>query len=169
MMTTQTRVLALSLAIAAVSLLVAVGLLFLVWPTWLTGGVCELTVADILFDEVDGRVEIFTSTVLPYGAEMQWDFPPDRTLNYTFHQSWDQEPSPFLRWPSYPRPGDLMIPLVIDAEKQTVPERIESVKARLLLRKGVYRLRVGEQLVYYRRQDEEGRTVESVIRCRSKP
>ena len=66
-------------------------------------------------------------------------------------------------------PRVLALSLAIDAEKETVADRIDSVNARLLLKKGIYRLRVGEQLVYYRRQDADGRSVESVIRCRSKP
>jgi hypothetical protein len=161
------KVLLLSAAVTGGTVLLALILTTLAWPTWLTGGSCELSVEKVLFDDVQGRAEVFFQVVLPYAGELDWEFPPGGGTPYAYHASWNQNPPRFLRWPGYPSPGQLIVPLGTKGEKPLVERDLELFRSRWVLKPGTYRLRPGEELVYFAKTDPGGRVISSFIRFRS--
>jgi hypothetical protein len=160
------KVLLISISMTSGTVLLALLLLTLAWPTWFTGGSCEISIEKVLFDDIHGRAEVFFKVVLPYAGEMDWDFPPDGEMPYTYHVSWNQNPPRFLRWPGYADPGQLIVPLAAKGEKPPLQGDFELLRSRWGLKPGTYRLRPGDELVYFTKTDPGGRIVPSVIRFR---
>ncbi len=170
-MTASARTFVTGAVVLVLAGLPGVGLLFLAWPTWLTGGTCEFTVEKFDFDDSTGVIQVYCHEVLPYGGEMEWVFPPGTDRDHPYRVAWDGYTPRFLRWPSRPIPGQMLFPLITPEETKKEWDLRTSLAyhQRWLLAPGTYRLRVGEQLVYYRREQPGHPPAEGVIRFRKKP
>lgn len=168
-MAPSTRTFTAGAVLILLTIILGSAVLFLAWPTWLTGGACEFTVERFDFNDLTGEIQGYCHEVLPYRSELEWVFPPGTGEDHPYRVFWDQYSPRFLRWPSRPIPGQMIFPLATPEEtkKEWELKTYDSYHQRWLLAPGTYRLRVGEDLVYYRRTEPSGNVVEARIRVRS--
>jgi hypothetical protein len=155
-----------SVAVAALAPLLAVPLLFLIWPTWMTARYCELTIAEVSVSP-DGMLELGYDQELSYGTTVEWvNLPDEDGWTGSSSTGWDNMNPRFLRWPRRRLNTQSWIPILIPREYLGINVDLDTLQQRVLLKAGTYRIRSGESLVYYRGTRSDGRVAEGRIRVK---
>jgi hypothetical protein len=158
----STRLFAVGIAILLFLLLV-VGGFFLYWPTFLTAPCYDLTVTAVTFP-APGKFRIEYEDRLVYGWGVAWQYEysnargRQRKVSSDF---WSFENKPFLRWPRTSR--GLQIEYEATMEEGYILADESTLRPRILIKPGGYRLHPGEQLVFYRGESSEGKPLQGVI------
>jgi hypothetical protein len=158
------RILTWSALILAILLLLAAALLFVAWPSLLTGSSCDLTVDAIEVDD-DGWIRMRYRARIAYDTELHHGLSIRKEgLTSMSRTSLESCAPRFLRWPRtetgamIATPGLAATPVLPDGRPD-----LPALRARLVLTPGTYRLRPAEELVYYRGKSRDGQDIEGVI------
>jgi hypothetical protein len=141
----------------------AAAAVFVSWPTLLNGHACEVTVESV-FITTGREVDVKYRAVLAYGTELSWIIPGAVDENYSFDDTWASCPPGWLRRPRPTLPGRNLIPL--DALNAGEKDDLPSLQKALVLQRGTYRIRPGEQLVYFRFIRRDGTPIEGRLKAR---
>jgi hypothetical protein len=155
--TSPFRTVILWFVISLLILFLAGALLFLAHPTLLTGGFYEFTVTSVEFGP-QGHALITYEDVLSYGTSATWEYHVDKLSRGSHIHEWAQRPASFLRWPRKEKQS-LGVFLATDEEREKGKSDSPSVRERLRLKAGTYRIRSGERMDYFRWTDPEGTVI----------
>ena len=165
----KTRSPILFLAIALLAAGVAGSLILIAFPTLLTGGYYEMTIDTISFDP-RGIVNLEYHDRLAYGTVAHWTFPGDTGVTMATYDAWNGRKKPFLGWPTKTENQTLGFWLTSISERNWGMVDQPSLHRRLLLVAGnTYRVRIGEEFVYYRRLEPDGKIVETSFSATREP
>ncbi len=162
-MAVSRRILIPGILIALMIAALAAGLILLCWPTLLNGHAGDLTIESLAISPA-GEIDVMYRTVMAYGTELVWLFPGAPPADRTWVDSWDSCPPGFLRRPRTSLLGTYLIPLTGAAANEK-PDR-PSMQAALVLQPGTYRVRPGDQLVFFRLKLQNGGVLEGKIKVR---
>lgn len=147
----NSRTLGPTLITITVALLLVLSGLFLVWPTWLTGGFLNLTVTGVSIHPKTGEMTLSCDLTLAYGTECWWTLPDAGGGSDALGTTYDYLPPGFLRWPRREPRYQWTYPISTDEERRGTMPSLETLHQRVPLKPGeTFRLRPGEELVYCR-------------------
>lgn len=148
----------LRLTAALLALLVVAVLIFLFHPVLLSGRYYELTVRSIEYGSL-GNVTVIYDEALTYDTKAIWEHSTENRSGGMILQTWDRMPAGFLRSPRRIQNQSFGFWLTTQSERAERTPDSPALRERLLLKVGTYRIRSGEQLVYYQRTNPDGSVV----------
>src|SRR5262245_29373861 len=156
----RSRTAVLWFVIGVLAFLVLGMLLLLIHPVLLTGRYYEFTVRTIDFGPL-GPTSILYDDSITYDTQVSVIY---RGVGPSLQmETWDRKPPNILRWPRRERDKVLGFWLATEEEKALGKGDTPAVWKRLLLKPGTYRVRSGEQLIYYRRPEQDGTETQYTI------
>jgi len=151
------------LLIAILGLLLAIGAGLLVDPTWLTGGYCEITFTRIEMDST-GRIELNYDLTLSYKLVEEWVSIPGSGGSNSSSIGWRNLGKGFLRCPRTRSDIQMWPTMWTDEDPAGTLADIQTLRNRMVLKPGTYRIRNGESLVWGRSKHPDGSLAEGKIR-----
>jgi hypothetical protein len=161
----------LRIAAALLAVLVLGILVVLVHPVLLTGRYYELTIHSVEFDP-EGLVNLTYDDAICYGTSIFLKSSSSATSEISTGgelESWESRRGGVLRWPRKKQAQVLGFWLVTDEERAKGIADSPAARQRLLLKEGTYRIRQGDRLIYYRRQEPNGTVTSRFIEARPTP
>lgn len=135
--------------------ILAFGLLpFVVHPALLTGRYYEITFTAVEFAP-DGNVEVTFDDVLAHETGYRMDFVNDENHECTAGSDWSMRSGGLLWWPRKSEGHSVKLCLSTEAERRKGVVAA-SLRERLLITKGTYRIPMGGRLEWYRRTNPDG-------------
>jgi len=157
--------------VGAGSVVASVGL-FVARPYLLNGSACDLTI-DAIGVDPEGTIQIRYHARIAYHTEVV-PVPPIRKAEVTCvaRHAWESLPPRFGRWPRTLKDGicgfyAVRSPAPDDNELVDHSPDVPWILAGITLKPGTYRLRPGDELVYFRNQDRDGADLEGRFRIGS--
>src|SRR5579872_2239964 len=146
-MTVSIRIPIAGILIALMIAALGAGLVLISWPTLLNGHACDLTIESVGISP-KREIDVGYRAKLAYGTELAWTSPGSPSEDSFNGDSWDSCDPGFLRRPRTTRRSFNLFPLmeVLAGEEPDLP----SMQNAVVLPPGNYRLRPGDQLVYFR-------------------
>ena len=155
-MTRNAKIALASVAVPLLSLSIVAGVALLVKPTLLSGGYYEITVTSVKVEPV-GEVLLSFDDRLAHGVVASWKCD---SLSTKEIKLWEERSPGFLLWPRSQSDGELGFCVGTQEEHQKGFEHAETMRLRVLLRAGTYRVRPGERLVFHRTTLPDGKIAE---------
>ena len=160
-MAASIRVLAARGALVLLILGVGAGSFFVWWPTCLVTPYYEVTVTAITFPEPGRfRIEYEDRLVYGWGAYWQYNRPNGRTSSGDF---WSFQDKPFLRWPRTSKENEHEYVATLEEGPPGTLADEATLRRRILIKPGTYRIHPGEKLVFYRGEQRDGYLLEGVV------
>jgi hypothetical protein len=138
---------------------------FLYWPTCLAAPRYELIVTAVTFP-ARGKFRIEYEDRLVYGWGVSWQYDignargNDRTVTEDY---WSFDDKRFLRWPRTSRGLNMQYDATLEEGPPGTPADEATLRRRILIQPGIYRLNPGEKLVFYRGGPRNGKLLEGVV------
>jgi hypothetical protein len=160
----STRIFAVGIAIL-LFLLLLVGGFFLYWPTCLTAPCYDLTVTAVTFPAPGKfRIEYEDRLVYGWGMHRSYDAGDAKgTHQIVTGDFWSFEDKPFLRWPRTSRGLEMVYEATMEEGPPGTPADEATMRSRILVKPGVYRIHPGETFVFYRGGPRNGKPLQGVI------
>ena len=135
------------------AVLLLITLVLLYHPVLFTGRYYELTVQSIDYGPQSLTSVVYDDSIT-YDTQVMVRY--TGTPNSLVQDYWDRKPRSILHWPRKEREKVLGFWLATEEEKALGIAESSMVRGRLLLKPGMYRIRIGERLIYYRRPERDG-------------
>jgi hypothetical protein len=148
-------------SISVLLVLVLGTVLFFLHPMLLTGRYYEITIRTVEHGP-QGLVTLTYDEALSYGTRVSWQVDAARGTYETTY-SWNLGGRQFPRWPRREREQTRSLYLTSSEERDAGINDSPAIRRRWVPVKGTYRIRPGERLVLYRREQPGGKVFESTI------
>jgi hypothetical protein len=146
-------------------LLLLPGLFFLYWPTFLTAPCYDLTVTAVTFP-APGKFRIEYEDRLVYGWGVSWEYDIANARGHSRVRNgdcWSFDDKRTLRWPRTSQGLHQQYEDTLEEGPPGTPADEATLRSRILIKPGVYRLYPGETLVFYRGASTNGKPRQGVI------
>jgi hypothetical protein len=140
-------------------------LCFLYWPTCLSDPRIDLTVTAVkFFSPGKFRIEYEQQLIYGWGISWNYDLARDGGSRRTVTEDyWSFDDKRKFRWPRTTRGLSREYDATMEEGPPGIPADEATMRRHILIRPGVFRLRPGEKLMFYRGASRNGKDLEGFV------